>query len=127
MRQFALGLLILIAAPTIAWGDAYDDLKKETECRKLIDRGDTCVEYVWTELGEVKRGPKCVQTIAYWDNNKRDEGQYRLVGTRVAIRSAGRLTPRQVEIARSCKCNRHAYQDFGFGERTKYHWCQARY
>ena len=89
------------------------------ECKKLMGRGGTCVEYVWTDEGEVKRRPACDQSSSDRGKRKRDEGQYRLVGTRP-------LTPREREIAKSCKCNRHAYQDFGFGGRMKYHWCSAK-
>lgn len=98
MRHFALGLLILIAAPTIALGDAEDEL----ECKMLVGGGYRCVEYVWRGDGGIEKGRFC--PTEPWS----------------ATSSARR------PIA-SCTCNRKAYQDFGFGERTKYYWCKARY
>ena len=97
MRQFALALLILIAAPTIALGDAGDKL----ECEILVRRGGDCVEAAWEENGTVIRGSyrEC------WEAH-----------------CGGR---RLICLARTkCRCTRKGYQDFGFGERIKYHWCK---
>jgi hypothetical protein len=99
MRKLALGLLILFAVPTSAWGDAADDAADELECEMLVSRGGECVEYFWTDGGEIKKGPTC-------QTGYRKDGRYYRV---------------------DCQCNRTAYQDFGFGERAKFHWCEARY
>jgi hypothetical protein len=96
MWRFALGLLILIAAPTIAWGDAEDDL----ECEILVRRGQPCVEMVWEEDGQVIRGSRA----ECWDAKGCGRG--------------GALS------RCDCRCTRHAYQDFGWNERIKYHWCK---
>ena len=103
MRQFALGLLILIAVPTIARGDAADEL----ECQMLMIRGRECVEWAWTKYtnypnGVVKRGSlsECEADLGY----KNPSGGLRRIP--------------------GCKCNRQAYQDFGLLERIKYHRCK---
>ena len=98
MRQFALALLILFAAPTIAWSDAEDEL----ECEILLRRGEPCVEMVWEENGQVIRGSRA----------ECGEANY---------------CPRLISDGCGCRCTRRAYQDFGFGERIKYQWCKARY
>ncbi len=111
MRRFALALLILIAAPTIAWGDLADEL----ECKILLERGNGCVESVWIEHTpegkKVVRGP-VHECVAHFSKIREEKG------------AAGRIYP---EAACRQDCNRRAYQDFGIGERIKYHWCKARY
>jgi len=99
MRQLALGLLVLIAAPVIASADAFDRAEAEAKCMSLVNRGDACVEYFWTErdgAGQdvVKRGPVCKPAL-----------------------EAKRRTFK-------CECNRHAFQDFSFKDRARYYLCK---
>ena len=119
MRQFALALLILIAAPTIAWGDAYDDLKDEMECLNLMRRGNACVEYVWTDGGEVKKGERCARTQLPNKTVTLAAPTIEDFGMEITV-----SVPQLPEVAANCRCNRKAYQDFGIGERIKYHWCK---
>jgi hypothetical protein len=101
MRWFVLGLLILIAAPTVVWGDAEDEL----ECQMLVRRGDDCVEYVWEDpLNDV------IQQGSARECRKANAHEVFKGST--------------AHIPSSCKCNRRAYQDFGPIERIKYHWCK---
>jgi len=99
MRQLALGLLVLIAAPLMASGDAFDRAEAEAKCTSLVNRGDACVEYFWTERdrsGEdvVKRGPVCEPAL-----------------------NAKRRTYK-------CECNRQAFQDFSIKDRARYYLCK---
>lgn len=94
-RTLVFSILVVIAVPTIAWGDEEDKL----ECEILVMRGEPCIEMVWEEGGQVMRG----SWVDCRDANDCPRG---LCG---------------------CRCNRHAYQDFGVGERIKYQWCKARY
>jgi hypothetical protein len=99
MRQLALGLLILIAAPLIASADAFDKAEAEAKCRSLVNQGDQCVEYFWAAKDAggndiVKRGPVCEPAL----KTKRRTFKY--------------------------ECNRYAYQDFSIRDRARYYLCK---
>ena len=115
MRQFALGLLILIAAPTIAWSDAADDAEAEAKCMTLLSRGAQCVEWYWLVDDEAQTGecPKSEESFSHT--------------TCIENRGEGLADCKSVFIrspAPHCECNRKAYQDFGVVERIKYHRCK---
>ena len=59
MRWFALGFLLLFAAPTVAWSDAVDDAEAKLECDNLVQRGDECLEWVREEDGADVKGDRC--------------------------------------------------------------------
>ena len=123
MRQSALGLLILIAAPTIAWSDDFEDAKDAMEakqkCYALMERGDECLEWYWPEGETMERGPECGLWAVVGEERRRRVEQ--------GLRHDPRPTRAHLRAIEECKCNRHAHQDFGFGERIKYQWCKARY
>jgi hypothetical protein len=110
MRQFVLGLLILIATPMIASSDAEDEL----ECEMLVREGRRCVEYVWSAGDGVEKGAMCPKapgrTIFVPDYENPDNPP-----------KVGQLKGGPVS---SCRCNRMAYKDFGIAKRVKYHWCK---
>lgn len=116
MRQLVIALLVLIAAPTIAWGDAYDDEKAKLECWKIMDRGKKCLEWFWMEEARdfqettVERGAECAPMVEA-KNAPREPGWMDVLNW----------------AYEECKCNRHAYQDFDEAELNKFRFCNARY
>ncbi len=123
MRQIALGLLILFAAPTIAWGDPADDAEAMAKCMTLLARGTQCVEWYWFSGGRVEKGEDCPSTQS--SSVTAVTSDCPELGKKCAASVNKR--PKTTTTANICPCNRHAYQDFGVGERIKYQWCKARY
>ena len=119
-RTLVLGILVVIAVPTIAWGDAASDLKAELECRALTSRGDACSEYTWSRGSEVEKGEKCPSVMPYRSGGSKIDPD---TGHTVFFIDPPDPSA-EPRVATNCRCNRKAYQDFGVVERIKYHRCK---